>query len=121
MTMASTLERIVHNTGCSAGRIGDALAQVFHATGNTRVFANARDTSKLTHFKKLGIETLELDIESKESILECFAHLSNVTGGVLDILVDNSGIGYNRALTDTDHDVARSVFELNVLAPQAVI
>ena len=109
-------KRTVLITGCSAGGIGDALAQAFHATGQTRVFATARNLSKLSHFQALGIEILQLDVESEASIRGCVVKLGEATGGALDILVNNSGAGYNMPLSDANIDAARSLFNLNVLS-----
>lgn len=92
-------------TGCSAGGLGDALAQAFHQTGKTRVIATGRNLSKMAHFKKLGIETLHLDVLSQASIDACVQDVSAKTNGVLDVLVNsnsNSGAGYHSPLSDVD-------------------
>lgn len=115
-----TQKRVVMITGCSAGGIGDALAQAFHRTGKTRVFATGRNMSKMAHFAALGIETLQLDVESDESIQTCMKELAAATGGVLDVLINNSGVGYNIPLADVDLKTAQSVFNLNVFAVLAV-
>ncbi|KEF55949.1 uncharacterized protein A1O9_07529 [Exophiala aquamarina CBS 119918] len=113
-------KRVVLITGCSAGGIGDALAQAFHRTGKTRVFATARTMSKMAHFDGRGIETLQLDVESDDSIRNCVKELGAATGGVLDVLINNSGVGYNMPLADVDMKTAQSVFNLNVFAVLAV-
>ena len=79
-------------TGCSAGGIGDALAQSFHGKGH-RVFATARDLSKIEHLKGMGMTILPLDVSSMLSVNEALKAVSAATGGSLDILVNNSGIG----------------------------
>ena len=79
-------------TGCSKGGIGDALAREFHAKG-VRVLATGRNLSKLEHFNALGIETLQLDVENSESIKAAAKAASDLTGGKLDYLVNNSGMG----------------------------
>jgi NAD(P)-dependent dehydrogenase (short-subunit alcohol dehydrogenase family) len=79
-------------TGCSEGGIGDALAQAFHRHG-CRVFATARNLSKVQHLKESGIEVLELDVLSEESCKEAAQVVQEATRGALDILVNNSGIG----------------------------
>ena len=79
-------------TGCSAGGIGDALAQNFHRKG-LRVFATARDLAKVQHLKEMGMAVLRLDVVDTESIQKALAQVSETTGGLLDILVNNSGIG----------------------------
>ncbi len=79
-------------TGCSEGGIGDALAIEFHSKG-ARVFATARNLSKMKHLKAMGIETLSLDVTSPLSIDTAVATINKATGGKLDILVNNSGKG----------------------------
>lgn len=119
-TEIETQKKVVLITGCSAGGIGDALAQAFHKTGKTRVFATARNMSKVAHFTALGIETLQLDVESDDSIRACVKEVVAATGGVLDVLINNSGAGYNMPLADVDLKVAKSVFNLNVFSVLAV-
>lgn len=113
-------KRVVLITGCSAGGLGDALAQAFHRTGKTRVIATGRNLSRMAHFNKLGIETLHLDVLSQASIHACVQDVSAKTNGVLDVLVNNSGAGYHSPLSDVDLDRARQLFDLNVWAPVAV-
>jgi 1-acylglycerone phosphate reductase len=79
-------------TGCSKGGIGDALAQEFHKNG-VRVFATARNMVKVEHLKVFGIEVLQLDVLSPESIQMAAAEVLKATGGELDFLVNNAGGG----------------------------
>jgi 1-acylglycerone phosphate reductase len=79
-------------TGCSKGGIGDALAQEFHSKG-LRVFATARNLQKVKHLKELGLDVLELDVTSKESIRLAVAAVEKETNRKLDFLVNNAGMG----------------------------
>lgn len=79
-------------TGCSKGGLGDALAREFHSKG-IRVLATARNLSRIEHFKELGIETLKLDVEDSESIKAAAKAVEELTGGKLDFLLNNSGMG----------------------------
>jgi 1-acylglycerone phosphate reductase len=79
-------------TGCSEGGIGDAIAQEFFQRGY-RVFATARQLNKVQHLKELGLDVLSLDVTSSSSIEEVVAHVHSETGGTLDVLVNNSGLG----------------------------
>lgn len=79
-------------TGCSRGGIGDALAQEFYHKG-VRVFATARDLSKIQYLKAIGLDTLQLDVTSEESIQNAVRYIESETGGRLDYLVNNAGIG----------------------------
>ena len=86
--------RTVLITGCSQGGLGDALAQAFHASSSAvRVIATARNLSKVAHLQSLGIETVQLDVLSLQSIEHCVTEVSKMTGGQLDILLNNSGAG----------------------------
>lgn len=85
-------QKTVLITGCSEGGIGDALAQEFHRKG-LRVFASARNLSKIDHLKNLGLDIVPLDVVDDGSIREAVKMVKNATGGTLDILVNNSGAG----------------------------
>ncbi|KAH8807773.1 hypothetical protein F5884DRAFT_881205 [Xylogone sp. PMI_703] len=106
-------------TGCSEGGIGDAMAQEFHRRG-IRVFATARSLEKVEHLKKMGIDVLELDVISSDSIANAVKALTEATGGRLDFLVNNSGRGHTSPLLDTDLKIARETFDLNVISVLAV-
>jgi 1-acylglycerone phosphate reductase len=84
-------------TGCSKGGIGDALALEFHQK-QIKVIATARDLKKVQHLKDLGIDTLQLDVTSDESVKEAVSAVHKMTGGRLDFLVNNSGAGIFRPL-----------------------
>lgn len=96
------------------------LARAFHARG-LRVIATARNLSKVEHLKALGIETLAMDVTSQNSIQRCVEGVSDLTGGSLDILLNNSGAGYHLPLTDVSIDAARELFDLNVWGVLSVI
>ena len=85
-------QRSVLITGCSQGGIGDALAQRFHEQG-LLVFASARNLAKIEHLKALGIHVIKLDVVDNDSIAGAVREVTAVTGGTLDVLVNNSGGG----------------------------
>ncbi|KAK5307916.1 hypothetical protein LTR99_000888 [Exophiala xenobiotica] len=107
-------------TGCSDGGLGSALALGLHKTGHFRVFATARNLSKLSDVKAAGIETLSLDVLSTPSIEACVLEVRALTNGTLDMLVNNAGAGSFGALTDTSLSDARTLFDLNVWSGLAV-
>jgi NAD(P)-dependent dehydrogenase (short-subunit alcohol dehydrogenase family) len=41
----------------------------------------------------MGLETLQLDVTSEESIQNAATYIKEATGGKLDFLVNNAGIG----------------------------
>lgn len=85
-------------TGCSAGGLGDELAQSFHAHG-LRVFATARNLEKIAHLKKLGMDILALDVSDVASLPKAVEAVKAATGGTLDILVNNAGVGERAPVT----------------------
>ncbi|KAH7160585.1 IBR finger domain protein [Dactylonectria estremocensis] len=106
-------KRSILITGCSDGGLGSTLALTFHKTG-WRVFASARNMSKLKQIEGTGIETIQLDIKSDESIRGSVAKIEELTGGSLDALLNNAGAGYCMPLMDVDICKARELFEINV-------
>ncbi|KAI1342265.1 putative short-chain dehydrogenase/reductase [Xylariaceae sp. FL0016] len=109
----ATAQRTVLITGCSEGGIGDALAREFHRQG-LRVFASARSLEKIQHLTTAGIEILGLDVVDKASRQGAIEELAKLTGGSLDILVNNSGVGFQMPLLDVDIDEGRKIFEVNL-------
>ncbi|KAF9894390.1 hypothetical protein FE257_007893 [Aspergillus nanangensis] len=100
-------------TGCSAGGIGSALVEDFHARG-LHVFATARSLAKMAHLESLPhVTLLELDVESSTSIAAAVETITSKTGAKLDYLVNNSGINLNYPALDTDLEYARRMFEVN--------
>lgn len=100
--------RTVLITGCSDGGLGASLALAFHAAG-LKVYATARNPSKLAQVASAGIETLTLDVLSSESIQHVVTKLP-----ALDILVNNAGAEYLMPVADVNIAEAKRLFDLNV-------
>ena len=109
------MPRTVLITGCSDGGMGASLAKEFHSRGD-RVFATARNPSKMASLKTVGIETLQLDVVSEQSIQACVRQVSSLTGGSLDVLVNNAGRALCMPLTDLPIAEAKQVFDINFWA-----
>lgn len=101
-------QRTVFITGCSDGGLGAGLAIAFHNAG-LKVYASARNASKLGQVQSAGIDTIILDVLSSESILAAAAKLKR-----LDILVNNAGAEYLMPLSDVNLEAAKKLFDLNV-------
>lgn len=110
----SSPKRTVLITGCSDGGLGAALAKAFYEAG-LKVYATARDPSKMSQLASLGIELLTLDILSESSIADCVSKLSS-----LDILVNNAGAQYPMPVSDVSIVEAKKLFDLNVWSHIAV-
>lgn len=108
-------KRTILITGCSDGSLGSALALAFHKAG-WRVFASARNMSKLKKVEAAGIETVQLDINSDGSIATSVSRIEELTGGSLDALLNNAGAGYSMPLIDLDIAKAQELFELNAFS-----
>ncbi|KAK3381796.1 IBR finger domain protein [Podospora didyma] len=113
-------KRTILITGCSDGSLGAALALAFHKQGSWRVFASARNTSRLKDAEAAGIETVQLDTLSDASIAASVSRVAELTGGSLDALINNAGAAYSLPLMDVDLDKARGLFDLNVFSVLAV-
>lgn len=55
-----------------------------------RVIATARTVSSMEALRKLGIETLALDVSEVKTIDAVKDRVREITGGKLDILVNNA-------------------------------
>jgi len=107
-------------TGCSSGGMGAALAISFHNAGH-RVFATARNPSKLSPLTSLGIETLPLDITSSSSIASAVTAISSSLGTAgLNMLINNAAGSYTMPVADASLSSARALFDVNVWSQIAV-
>ena len=102
-------------TGCSPGGIGHALATQFHSKG-LHVFATARSETAITDLRTLGIEALQLDVTSPESVAEVKRHISERTNGSLNYLINNAGRNYTVPALDVEYPEIQATFETNVFS-----
>ncbi|KAK8001614.1 hypothetical protein PG991_013836 [Apiospora marii] len=113
------LPKTVLITGCGPRGIGTALAFEFHSRGH-RVIASGLSESLLEPLRELGLETMVMDVTSESSIRDAVSHVSELTGGKLDILINNAGLLHIMPFADTDPADARRVLEVNVLGTISV-
>ena len=106
-------KRTVLITGCSAGGLGAALALAFRQRG-LRVFATVRDLDKAQALRAAGVECLRLDVLDSAFIASCVERVTSLTGGKLDILINNAGRGHYQPFMHLDIPKAKQVFDLNV-------
>ncbi|EXJ76664.1 uncharacterized protein A1O5_01172 [Cladophialophora psammophila CBS 110553] len=119
--MASGLKSVLI-TGCSAGGIGGGLAEAFHEHGY-HVFATARTPSKISQSlaKAPNVTVMTLDVLSSESIAAAVESATRVTGGKLDVLVNNSGSLMIMPALDTSIEEGKRLFDTNYWAVLAMI
>lgn len=107
-------------TGCSEGGIGYALAREFQSRGLC-VFATGRTLSKMASLEDLSnITLLALDVTSADSISAAMQTVKNKTGGRLTYLINNSGTQYLSPILDTDINMAKDMFDVNIWGVLAV-
>jgi len=105
-------QRTVFITGCSSG-IGYCTAHGLRQRGY-RVIASARQAADVERLRAEGLECLQLDLDSPDSIHQAVEKLSAMTGRRLFGLFNNAGFGQPGAVEDLRRDVLRAQFETNV-------
>jgi NAD(P)-dependent dehydrogenase (short-subunit alcohol dehydrogenase family) len=93
-------------TGASSG-IGKTTARLFAREG-FRVFG----TSRRKHPDEDGVEMLELDVRSDDSVQRCVREVL-ARAGQIDVLINNAGIEHVEIAEETAMEDARAVFETN--------
>ncbi|KAF7545366.1 hypothetical protein G7Z17_g9235 [Cylindrodendrum hubeiense] len=106
-------------TGCSPGGIGHALVLEFQRRG-CHVIATARNLSLIAGMEGPGVSVLELDVTKPASIVDCRDKVSAITGGRLDILINNAGRTHTIPAIDMDLDDVRATYEVNVFGPMSM-
>ena len=99
-------------TGCSSG-IGLCTAKGLRARGY-RVFATARRPEDMEMLKQLRFESMQLDLDQKESITNALSKVLELTGGELYALFNNGAYGQPGAVEDISTEVLRQQFETNL-------
>ncbi|MBI4883415.1 MAG: SDR family oxidoreductase [Actinobacteria bacterium] len=105
-------------TGANSG-IGRATAiqlavQGFTVYGTVRDVARAEKLADMAAGAGAEVNLIELDVASDESVAAGFADILNDTNGVIDVLVNNAGIGGNAVAEEGPTDLYLDVFNINV-------
>ncbi|KAA8644343.1 uncharacterized protein ATNIH1004_008544 [Aspergillus tanneri] len=112
--------RSVLITGCGNGGIGHALASQFKSGGYT-VIATLLPHEPQDHLKKLGVHVFVADVTSDVECKSLLESTKELTGGRLDVLVNNAGIVYTMPAVDTDVSQVEKMFAVNVLGPMRMV
>lgn len=99
-------------TGCSSG-IGLCVAQGMQQRGY-RVFATARQQADVSRLNEMGLESLQLDLNSSKSINTAVDEVLTRTNGELYALFNNGAYGQPGAVEDLRREVLRAQFETNL-------
>jgi 1-acylglycerone phosphate reductase len=115
----SKSQKSVLITGCSSG-IGRALALEFHSRG-FHVFATARSLSSIQDLADMGMTSLELDVTNNDAVIRARDRVAELTGGKLDVLVNNAGQSFLAAASDVDMDQVQALYDANVFGPMRMV
>ena len=105
-------------TGANSG-IGRATALYLAGHGYT-VYGTVRSVDKagklMAAAESTGVEVqlVELDVADDASVAAGFARILDATGGVVDLLVNNAGIGGNAVAEECPPSLYLDVFNVNV-------
>jgi short-subunit dehydrogenase len=106
-------------TGCSSG-IGLCAATLLKKRGY-RVFASARKPTDVETLKTKGFESVQLDVNDRQSIAHAIDYILSNTQGKLDALFNNSGYLQAGAIDDLSQEMIKAQFETNVFGPMELI
>ena len=90
------------------------MAKKFHLEG-LHVFATVRNEKAAHELISLGVQALQLEATSPESVAQVKQHISEQTNGSLDYLVNNAGRDYTIPALNVDISV-EATFETNVFS-----
>ena len=105
-------------TGANSG-IGRATAIHLAAQGHV-VYGTVRRRDKAVKLeamaaeKRVEVRLVELDVADDASVREGFARILVDTGGIVDVLVNNAGVGGNAVAEECPTERYREVFDVNV-------
>ncbi|KAI1104956.1 hypothetical protein F4804DRAFT_305563 [Jackrogersella minutella] len=107
-------------TGCGEGGIGHAIANEFLARGYTVITTLLAHESR-SHLTDAGIHVFTADVTKDEDTAALRDNVVDLTGGGLDVLVNNAGICYTMTAADTDLKEAEKMFAVNVFGPMRMV
>tara|TARA_B100000989_G_scaffold298833_1_gene290285 strand:+ start:16 stop:825 length:810 start_codon:yes stop_codon:yes gene_type:complete len=111
------MSKVVFITGASSG-LGLATALYLNEKGY-KVFGTCRNPSQ--YEKKYPFTFLSLEISDSKSIQSCIKHVLDQTGGRLDVLINNAGVGIIGPMEEIEINALRQHFEINCFGPLEII
>lgn len=114
-------------TGCSSGF--GRLGAEYYARRGAKVFATMRnlprpeadDLMALAEAEQLDIEVIEIDVLSEDMIAAGVEKAQALSGGAIDVLINNAGIGITGPIEVQDMEATQLAFDTNVFGPQRMI
>lgn len=110
-------------TGAAHG-IGTGFARRFQKEGAKQVLVDIDGPGLEKVRQELGggdqVVTYEMDLSSKAERERLYNEL-NAKGIVIDVLVNNMGVGYRSDLVDTKWEKIQQIFDVDVIAPTHLI
>lgn len=108
-------------TGTSSG-LGLALARAALARGDTVVgtVRDAQAADRIAALHPTRAHALLLDVTDEAAVHAAWAQAEALVGPI-DFVVNNAGRGFTGAIEETGLAEARALFEVNVLAPMALM
>lgn len=110
-------------TGTSNGFGKDAaqtLAKAGHHVIATMRDIEGRSRAAAEELRSAGIEVVELDVTSNESVTSAFKKVSELTKGKLDVLINNAGL-FAAGISETySPEQMRDLFDVNVFGVHRV-
>lgn len=105
-------------TGANSG-IGRAtaihLAEAGHTVyGTVRSLDRAGKVQAMAAAAGVSVRLVELDVADDDSVRAGFASILDATGGVVDVLVNNAGVGGNAVAEECTTALYNEVFNVNV-------
>jgi len=106
------MQKAVLITGCSSG-IGLVAAQDLRARGY-RILAACRKTQDIDTLQQMGFETVQLDLDDKQSVERAAAEVIALTGNRLYGLFNNAGYGVYGPLNTISREQFEQQFSTNL-------
>ncbi|KAK8024079.1 hypothetical protein PG993_012145 [Apiospora rasikravindrae] len=116
----SSKERFALVTGCGKGGIGEALVKEYASRG-LHAIATVLPTESSDHLSEPGITCFKLDLTVEQSILDLKQSIQDLTGGRLDVLVNNAGLCYTMTAIDTEIIPVKRMFDVNIFGPMQMV
>jgi short-subunit dehydrogenase len=105
------MSKVILVTGASSG-IGKETVKLLRQKGHM-VYAGARGVEKMNDLKKLGIQTVKMDVTKEEENKAVIDQIMSECGKI-DVLINNAGFGLFGPVEDIPMKDARYQFDVNI-------